>query len=458
MPSANLQMMNKQDLTKLQQLTTPKMTKYFPWTPSPKQTAFLLLDNLEAFYGGAVGGGKSVALLGAALQYVDIPGYNALLLRRTYSDLVLPGALLDLAKEILSPWIWKKEVHFLEKEKRFMFPSGANLVFGYLDSEQDKYRYQSSAFHFIGFDELTQFTETQYTYLFSRIRRRSDSGIPPRMRSASNPDGNLEWVKQRFVVEGPSKGRIFIPAKLEDNPHLDQESYEESLAELDPVTRLRLREGNWEIKEEGTLFKRDWFQTLQEHQLPEYMRTLRYWDFAASEDPNKPGRTSKGKDPDYTVGLLLGEYRGIYYVLDVKRFRLNPEATELKVQQTAMEDGYTTSIYFEEEPGSAGKHMIDYYAREILKGYPVRGNRETGSKVLRANPVSAAAERGNIKILEAPWNGDFLDELALFPTKGCHDDQIDALSGAFRMLKLAVNLEAVPTEVGVGSSYWRNIM
>jgi len=432
------------------------MTKYFPWVLSPKQAAFLLLDCKEAFYGGAVGGGKSVALLAAALQYVDVPGYNALLLRRTYSDLVLPGALLDLAKELLAPWIWKKEVHFLEKEKRFMFPSGANLVFGYLDSEQDKYRYQSSAFHFIGFDELTQFTETQYTYLFSRLRKRVGSLIPSRMRSASNPDGNMEWVKQRFIVEGQRKGRIFIPARLEDNPHLDQESYEEALAELDPITRLRLREGNWEVREEGSLFRRDWFSTVQDHTLPEYMRKVRYWDLAATEEPNK--QSGRGKDPDYTVGLLLGEYRGIYYVLDVKRFRLSPEATELKITQTALEDGYQTSIYIEEEPGSAGKHLIDYYARTVLKGYSVRGNKETGSKTLRANPVSSAAERGNIKLLERHWNNDLLDELTLFPTKGCHDDQIDALSGAFRMLRSAVNLEAMPTEVGIGSSYWRGVI
>jgi hypothetical protein len=49
-------------------------------------------------YGGAAGGGKSDALLMSALRYVDVPGYSALILRRTYADLSLPGAIMDRAK------------------------------------------------------------------------------------------------------------------------------------------------------------------------------------------------------------------------------------------------------------------------------------------------------------------------------------------------------------------------
>jgi len=449
--------MDRATLNKLDDITTPKMTKYVPHYPTPKQAAFLLVDNKEVFFGGAAGGGKSDALLMAALQYVDVPSYRALLLRRTFQDLSLPGAIMDRAKEWLSPWVWKKEVYWSEKDKSFMFPSGATITFGYLESENDKYRYQSAEFQFIGFDELCQFMETQYQYLFSRLRKlASRQEIPLRMRGAGNPDGpGLEWVKQRFVVEGRDKGRIFIPSFLDDNPYLDRESYEESLMELDPVTRERLRHGNWEVKETGKLFNKDWFKTIQPYELPQYMRKIRYWDLAASDEP-KQGNTKQKTDPDYTAGVLLGEWRGMYYVLDVKHFRKTPEATEAIIQRTAEEeDGYGVPVYIEEEPGSAGKHLIDYYARNVLKGYAVRGNRETGSKVLRANPVSSAAERGYIKLVEAPWNSSLLDELVMFPTKDYHDDQVDALSGAFRMLKTSANLDAIPDEILNEGSYWR---
>ena len=132
----------------------------------------------------------------AALQYVDVPGYAALLFRRTYADLNLPGALMDRAHQ----WLGATAARWNAHDHRWTFPSGATLTFGYLETERDKYRYQSSELQYIGFDELTQFPESQYTYLFSRLRRLGDSEVPLRMRSASNPGGEgHEWVRARFV-------------------------------------------------------------------------------------------------------------------------------------------------------------------------------------------------------------------------------------------------------------------
>ncbi len=188
---------------------------WIPHDPTPKQAEFLLMPDLEVLFGGSAGGGKSEALLMAALQYVDVPGYAAILFRRTYTDLALPGALMDRAHE----WLQGTAAKWSEKNKTWTFPSGATLSFGYLENENDKYRYQSAEFQFIGFDELTQFTETQYLYLFSRLRRLEGSKIPLRMRAASNPGGvGHEWVKQRFIVGD----KPFVPASLDDNPYIDR--------------------------------------------------------------------------------------------------------------------------------------------------------------------------------------------------------------------------------------------
>src|ERR1041385_3174679 len=77
----------------------PRLNKYIKITPFPKQEEFLKLDGLEAFYGGAGMGGKTQALLAAALQFADMPNYNALLIRRTFKELQKPDALLDLAHQ-----------------------------------------------------------------------------------------------------------------------------------------------------------------------------------------------------------------------------------------------------------------------------------------------------------------------------------------------------------------------
>lgn len=394
--------------------------KWIPHKPTLKQAEFLLVDAKEALYGGAAGGGKSDALLMAALQYVDVSGYSAILFRRTYNDLALPGALMDRAYE----WLAGTEAHWHSLKHIWTFPCGATLTFGNLEHEKTKFRYQSAEFQFIGFDELTQFTETQYRYLFSRLRRLEKSNIPLLMRSASNPGGvGHDWVKQRFLVEGTSKGRVFVPAKLQDNPFLDQKQYIESLNNLDPITRRQYLDGDWTARHGGSIFRREWFQIVKD--VPATLRRVRYWDLAAT----KPKR---GSDPDYTVGALVGEKDGQYWILDIKRARLRPRQVEALIKQTAQLDGVETRIYMEQEPGSSGVAVIDYYSR-LLRGFSFWGVKTTGSKEERAVPMSSAAEAGNIFVVEASWNGEFLDEVETFPV-GQHDDQVDAVSGALLQL------------------------
>lgn len=227
-----------------------RAASYVPHAPHPRQAEFLALDSLEALYGGAAGGGKSDALLMAALQYVDVPGYSALLLRRTFADLALPGAIMDRAKAWLagSPAVWN------EQSKTFTFPSGARLSFGYLDVEKDRFRYQGAEFQFIGFDELTQFPEQWYRYLASRLRKLEGSPVPLRLRGATNPGGiGHEWVRRRFV-DGEA---AFVPAKLVDNPSVDAESYRASLALLDGTTRRQLEDGLWQRDTGGLVFAFD---------------------------------------------------------------------------------------------------------------------------------------------------------------------------------------------------------
>jgi len=405
-------------------LDTILNNQYLPHKPTPKQADFLLLNCKEALYGGAAGGGKSDALLMAALQYVMIPNYSAILFRRTYADLALPGALMDRSME----WLGGTDAHFDSQKHLWTFPSGATLAFGNMERERDRFRYQSAEFQFVGFDELTQFTKTQYVYMFSRMRRLEGSPIPLKMRSASNP-GNIghDWVKQRFLIEGKTYGRVFIPAKLSENPYLDQQGYIDSLNELDPITRRQYLEGDWSARHGGSIFKREYFKDKILDNRPQLTKLVRFWDKAATKPKNST-------DPDWTTGLLFGEKEGQYYCLNMVRFRGSPKENHDKIKATAQLDGYKVPVRMEQEPGSSGVDTIDYYARVVLNGYNFKGIKTTGSKAERAAPVSTVAEQGNLFLVNGTWITAFLDELEAFPI-GSHDDQVDALSGAYGVLR-----------------------
>ena len=448
--------LNGLDLTELQRALTPRLTKYIPYDPTPKQSAFLLMnDAKEILYGGAAGGGKSVAQLMAALQFVDIPGYSAILFRKTYADLSLPGALIDMSKQWLMPFVESKEVKWSEKDKQYIFPSGASLNFGYLESANDCFRYQGAEFQYIGLDEVTHIDPANYRYLFSRLRKPKTLQVPLRFRATANPGGQFgDYYYQRFFVEGPEKGRIFIGAGLDDNPYLDAEAYKEALNELDPVERERLLNGNWNIRASGDMFNRHWFTIVPDDDVPSGARTVRYWDMA-STDPSK--RKTKGRDkrePDWTVGLKLSHYQGMYWIRDIVRVQKTPQEVELLIRSTTVADGYAVAVRMEQEPGSSGAITIDHYKRNVLQGYDFDGVLSSGSKVERARTASTASQSGNVLISNRCRNMlPFLDEADVFPY-GIKDDTVDAFSGAFNFFRSAALVRAPSGISKAGGSYW----
>lgn len=417
------------DWNKIYEYLQPKPVLFCPEEPSTTQKVFLRSYAIEGLFGGAAGGGKSSALLMSAMQYVDVPNYSAILFRRTYADLALPGALMDRFRVWISNY---EEVHWNANSYVATFPSGARITFGYLNNTNDYLRYKGSEFQFIGMDEVTEIRESDYRYMFSRLRRPATgelSKVPLRMRSASNPAPN--WVRQRFIVEGKSEQRIFVPSYLTDNPGIDAESYRQALSALDPVERRRLEMGDWWATTLGTLFDRTDFIIIDGSDVPEITsaaRAVRYWDLAATEPHS--GNTN----PDWTVGTLMLFDKGISYILDVRKIRAKSDKVETFISQTAQEDGKAVTIRMEQEPGSSGKALIDQYARYVVPGWDLQGIRSSGDKQTRARPFAASVANGNVRLVRGKWITDWLDEFSSFPEACDHDDQVDSAVGAFTFL------------------------
>jgi predicted phage terminase large subunit-like protein len=306
-----------------------------------------------------------------------------------------------------------------------------------------------------GFDELTHFTEHQYTYI-ANSRVRSAQGIPARVRAGTNPGGvGHEWVMKRWgpwldpecavhaepgktlhyrnTDDGPEWGergtgtlsRVFVPALLEDNPHLveNDPSYADRLRGLDRVTRARLLSGNWLVKPAaGAYYQRSWFSILDTRPLGSVLR-VRRWDLASTENGG-----------DWTVGVRMALMPDRSLVVeDVVRVRQRPGGVEETVLNTAKMDTREVHVSLAQDPGQAGKAQVEGFVRK-LSGWVVRAKPETGDKVTRQSPFSAQCEAKNVSIVQGAWNEPFLQCLEAFGDKGVHDDDVDAAAGAFTYL------------------------
>ena len=160
-----------------------------------------------------------------------------------------------------------------------------------------------------------------------------------------------------------------------------------------------------------------------ENSAPEMRRVIRFWD--------KAGTTStRGA---YTVGLKLGLAKdGSLWVTDVVRVRLDSFRREKLIREIARLDGKRCEVGIEEEPGSGGKESAENTVRRLI-GYTVRVVRPHGTKESRAEPVSVQVNKGNLFLVKAGWNKEFVQEMRFFPYSK-FKDQIDALSGAFTIV------------------------
>jgi predicted phage terminase large subunit-like protein len=417
---------------------------FCPHTPHPRQEEFLNLNDREVFFGGAAGGGKSDALLMAALLHADQPGYAALILRKDVQRLALAGGLIPRSHE----WFAGSDAVWNGQSRQWTFPCKtgppATLTFGYVSGPFDKYRYASSEFQYIAFDELTEFREEDYLFLFSRLRGVKSLGVPLRVRSASNP-GNIGhlWVRQRFI-ETAAPDRVFIPSRIVDNPSLCEEEYRQSLLYLPPLARERLMNGDWNVQEQG-IFRTAWLRYYIEtpHQLELFDATgrllvaipentcRRFVTIDPAGTSADKARESRGRAPSWSVVQVWDQPRELAQFLllrDQVRERVAFDGL-VSIVRAVHARWAPQRIWIEDE--KLGNAAVSILARE---GLPIEVIRTQGrDKVARASDLILNMERGEIFLpkFDNRWRPAF--EAELLAWSGHPDqpsDQIDAAAYA----------------------------
>jgi predicted phage terminase large subunit-like protein len=244
-------------------------------------------------------------------------------------------------------------------------------------------------------------------------------------------------TRRRPRREGDAEGREEIDEIVSGEPTWKGQDLTACQQRIDTFgLRAFLIECQHDVKlQTSGMFKPHWWRLIDVEGIPkENMRWIRYWDKAGTE---KPDDREKGKDPDWTVGMLVGMHtEGLWYVTDMRRIQDSALGVDVLMKRIAQADKVLvqgkTEIWIEQEPGASGLDSIDKAQRFTLPGFPVYPDPKSGtldSKVSRAKVSSAAAEAGNVFVLQAPWTEKFIEEHELFPA-GPHDDIVDALSGA----------------------------
>lgn len=492
---------------------TPYMMRACP-NPYPKQQQFISLNDLEAYTGGSTGGGKSNALLLAALQFVDIPTYSACVFRATYTNLSKSGAIMDRAKSWL---IYDgSDVHWNANDCVFTFPSGAKLSFAYMQSQKHADNHRSAEYTFLAYDEVTEIPEECYRFLFSRLRRnKTGFNIPLRCRSASNPGGeHSEWVKNRFIPKGYleckdnefrfnrlwKKGevcsdcegtgkldkepcfycdgvgyttRTFVPSRIQDNPAMDANEYRKALSKLTFVERQQAEHGDWNITAEGGVFRLAWFRyytmngdylklpRFDEHNRPLSTLTISKKDcviFVTADTATKEKTTA-----DFSVICTWAYHRqsGSLALLDVIRKKVDtPEL--LPLLSGACLQSHAQFVLIEE--ASSGVELLQSLRKNnaCIGGIPVKAFL-TGSKdkVSRSAPAQIRMESGMIYFPaeETEWKSACQAELLSFGSATApHDDFVDNVSMAawyaenHNTIHIGGGSNAAPVEIAAGPS------
>ena len=285
--------------------------KFVPIPDSPQEEALASEADITIM-GGANGGGKTAYVVGAAARGIDDPGWYAALFRSTYPE--LRRTLIKQSQKFYP----NASDHYKSNNKVWEFPSGAEVDFSYLQHEDDKKAWDGAEITLLGFDQLEDFSQSQFTYLLGRLRS-PDSKYEPRCVASCNPTGKDHWlydfIKWWLDEDGyadPDKAGVtryfhrngddiqwvdgpgvlsdeglepmsvkFVPATVDDNPHLGDD-YKRQLASLDDVDKQQKWFGRWGVSRNDSPLASHAIQRVDE--VPDDAGIpVRYWDLADTD-------------------------------------------------------------------------------------------------------------------------------------------------------------------------------
>lgn len=433
--------------------------------PQPGPQEQFMASNADiVIYGGSAGGGKTAALLmEGARGAMQCSQYHGIIFRREHSQIDAAGGLLDT-----SEIFYGQHAKLTQKPYRWKFKQHVDITFQGMQYERDKLKYQGAEVDYIGFDELTHFTESQFWYLYSRARSKGGEVIPY-IRATCNPEpgwvadlidwwiddegfaiddrsgvvryfirqGNhLVWFSSKnegvqYIRDNELDGTVeltsftFIRSRLEDNQILMQRdpSYIKKLHALPEIDKQRLLYGNWKIKATGKLFRAEDFKNFSGLKPADTERVV------ITVDTAQETKTAN----DYTVMQVWCRAHGRIYLMAQARGRWEFPQQVLMLVNLCL--NYKPNFVTIERQAN-GSALIQSMRRHESISVPIRQIDRKKDKYTRGFECQEWVKGGYVYINPASdYYADFIAEATGFAPENkdkssMHDDQIDCMMDA----------------------------